>query len=92
MKMLQASAMIPRQPPCSNVSAGCINRRIGQIGLATILVDLLDANVLIALSTPDYTSDYTSHDRARSWFQTDHQFATCPITQGAPLRFHLRLV
>jgi uncharacterized protein len=47
---------------------------------------LLDANVLIALATPDHTL----HTRARAWFQAETYFATCPITQGALLRFHLR--
>jgi uncharacterized protein len=50
------------------------------------MVDLLDANVLIALSAVDHTE----HARARAWFNRDHPFATCPITQGALIRFHLR--
>jgi toxin-antitoxin system PIN domain toxin len=49
-------------------------------------VYLLDSNVLIALSTPDHTA----HQTAIAWFRTDQAFATCPITQGALLRFHLR--
>jgi hypothetical protein len=49
-------------------------------------VYLLDSNVLIALATPDHTS----HDRARRWFEPGIRFATCPITQGALLRFNLR--
>jgi uncharacterized protein len=49
-------------------------------------VYLLDSNVLIALATPDHTL----HGRALQWFQTGIRFATCPITQGALLRFHLR--
>ena len=50
-------------------------------------VHLLDANVLIALSTPDHTL----HSRAIAWFRRDMEFATCPITQGALARFHMRL-
>ena len=49
-------------------------------------VYLLDSNVLIALLTPEHSL----HDRARSWFGGGRPFATCPITQGALLRFHLR--
>ena len=49
---------------------------------------LLDANVLIALSTVDHVD----HARASSWFFLDanRPFATCPITQGALIRFQLR--
>jgi len=48
---------------------------------------LLDANVLIALTD----TDHTSHERATAWFeQSGGYFATCPITQGALLRFLLR--
>jgi toxin-antitoxin system PIN domain toxin len=46
----------------------------------------LDSNVLIALLTPDHTS----FDRARAWFAEGRAFATCPITQGALLRFIMR--
>jgi uncharacterized protein len=49
-------------------------------------VYLLDANVLIALSTPEHSLNA----RAAAWFLKGHRFATCPITQGALLRFHLR--
>ena len=49
-------------------------------------VYLLDANVLIALATPDHTL----HEMAHAWFHPNLAFATCPITQGALLRFHLR--
>jgi hypothetical protein len=49
-------------------------------------VYLLDANVLIALLTPDHTF----HERTRMWFGNGLAFATCPITQGALLRFHMR--
>lgn len=49
-------------------------------------VYLLDSNVLIALLTPDHTL----HERARSWFGGGLPFATCPITQGALLRFYMR--
>ena len=50
-------------------------------------VCLLDANILIALATPDHTA----HARAVRWFGSAPRFATCPITQGALIRFHLRL-
>ena len=49
-------------------------------------VYLLDSNVLIALATPEHSLN----SRAADWFRTGHRFATCPITQGALLRFHLR--
>jgi toxin-antitoxin system PIN domain toxin len=49
-------------------------------------VYLLDCNVLIALATPDHSA----HTRAMDWFSANVRFATCPITQGALLRFHLR--
>ena len=47
---------------------------------------LLDANVLIALATPEHSQN----KRAAAWFRNGHRFATCPITQGALVRFHLR--
>ena len=50
-------------------------------------VCLLDANILIALATPDHTA----HARAARWFSSTPRFATCPTTQGALVRFHLRL-
>ena len=50
-------------------------------------VYLLDANVLIALATPDHTL----HKRAAAWFENCVRFATCPITQGALIRFQMRL-
>ena len=49
-------------------------------------VYLLDCNVLIALATPEHSLNA----RAAAWFLKGHQFATCPITQGALFRFHLR--
>lgn len=49
-------------------------------------VYLLDANVLIALATPDHVLN----PRAAAWFRKGPRFATCPITQGALVRFHLR--
>jgi predicted nucleic acid-binding protein len=49
-------------------------------------VYLLDANVLVALATPEHSLNA----RAAAWFLKGHRFATCPITQGALLRFHLR--
>jgi len=50
-------------------------------------VYLLDSNVLIALATPEHSLN----ERAATWFRKGHRFATCPITQGALLRFHLRV-
>ena len=49
---------------------------------------LLDANVLVALST----QDHVDHMRASNWFYAEksRQWATCPITQGALIRFQLR--
>jgi toxin-antitoxin system PIN domain toxin len=49
-------------------------------------VDLLDSNVLIALATPEHSLNA----RAAAWFRKGNRFATCPITQGALYRFHLR--
>ena len=49
-------------------------------------VYLLDSNVLIALATPEHSLNA----RAAAWFRKGHRFATCPITQGALVRFHLR--
>ena len=50
-------------------------------------VYLLDSNVLIALATPEHSLN----ERAAAWFRKGHRFATCPITQGALVRFHLRV-
>lgn len=50
-------------------------------------VYLLDSNVLIALATPDHSLNA----RAAAWFREGHRFATCPITQRALVRFHLRV-
>jgi toxin-antitoxin system PIN domain toxin len=48
---------------------------------------LLDANVLIALSF----TDHVHHTLATGWFgQLRPRFATCPITEGALVRFTLR--
>jgi toxin-antitoxin system PIN domain toxin len=52
----------------------------------TSKVHLLDSNVLIALATPEHSLNA----RAADWFRKGHRFATCPITQGALFRFHLR--
>ena len=49
-------------------------------------VYLLDSNVLIALATPEHSLNA----RAAAWFLKGRRFATCPITQGALFRFHLR--
>jgi toxin-antitoxin system PIN domain toxin len=47
---------------------------------------LLDCNVLIALATPEHSLN----TRAAAWFRKGYRFATCPITQGALVRFYLR--
>ena len=48
---------------------------------------LLDANVLIALTVVDHVH----HDVAEAWLMTSGEaFATCPLTQGALVRFLLR--
>jgi uncharacterized protein len=49
-------------------------------------VYLLASNVLIALATPEHSLNA----RAAAWFVKGRRFATCPITQGALFRFHLR--
>ncbi len=49
-------------------------------------VHLLDSNILIALATPEHSLNA----RAAAWYRKGHRFATCPITQGALYRFHLR--
>lgn len=48
---------------------------------------LLDANVLVALTV----ADHLSHSRVLEWFHSHSRFATCPITQGALVRFHCRM-
>jgi uncharacterized protein len=51
------------------------------------VTDLLDANVLIALTVVDHVH----HDVSEEWFAgSSSSFATCPITQGALLRAWLR--
>ena len=48
---------------------------------------LADANILIALTV----EDHVHHRIARAWFAGhDGELATCPITQGALLRFLIR--
>lgn len=49
---------------------------------------LLDANVLVALVSPDHVH----HDAAQRWTeQSDFtSFATCPITEGAFVRWSVR--
>src|SRR5437660_11826281 len=49
----------------------------------TELTYLLDSNVLIALAS----RNHTLHDRARNWFGSIENFATCPITEGSLVRF-----
>lgn len=48
---------------------------------------LADVNVLIALTV----EDHVHHRQARAWFESHaDELATCPITQGALLRFLIR--
>lgn len=48
---------------------------------------LADANVLIALTV----EDHVHHRQTRAWFEGHaDEMATCPITQGALLRFLIR--
>jgi uncharacterized protein len=48
---------------------------------------LLDSNVLIAL----VVAEHVHHDHAAKWFaNVETAFATCPVTQGALVRFLLR--
>lgn len=50
-------------------------------------VNLLDANLLIAL----VVDDHVHHELAEQWsMRTGGLFATCPITQGTLLRFLVR--
>ncbi len=50
-------------------------------------VYLADANVLVALTVVEHVH----HDVALGWFEdAEPELATCPITQGALLRFLLR--
>lgn len=53
----------------------------------TLDVDLLDANLLIAL----VVEDHVHHGPAEKWSAgRSRPFATCPITQGSLLRFLVR--
>lgn len=50
-------------------------------------MDLLDANLLIAL----VVGDHVHHEAAERWtVSRPEPFATCPITQGALVRFLVR--
>lgn len=48
---------------------------------------LLDANVLIALCVPAHEL----HDVAAGWLGTETDFALCPITEGALVRYLVRI-
>lgn len=48
---------------------------------------LLDANVLIALTHPEHAH----HGPARRWFGSEREVAMCPISQGALVRFMIRM-
>ena len=48
---------------------------------------LVDSNVLIALAV----SDHVHHEVAHAWFdKSDAALVTCPITEGALIRFLIR--
>jgi toxin-antitoxin system PIN domain toxin len=48
---------------------------------------LVDSNVLIALAV----SDHVHHEVAHAWFaESDAGLVTCPITEGALIRFLIR--
>lgn len=48
---------------------------------------LLDANVLIALTT----AEHVHHERASAWASTVTSFAICPVVEGALVRFLVRV-
>lgn len=48
---------------------------------------LLDANLLIALTT----KEHEHHTRAADWFLTHQRVAVCPTVEGALVRFLVRL-
>ncbi|MDR0627758.1 MAG: VapC toxin family PIN domain ribonuclease [Bifidobacteriaceae bacterium] len=50
-------------------------------------VYLLDANILIPLAD----SGNTDHGAAITWLGRSKQFATCPITEGALVRYMVRI-
>src|SRR4051794_17169390 len=51
------------------------------------MTTLLDSNALIALTV----TDHIHHEVMESWFTSRAEpFATCPVTQGALVRFLLR--
>lgn len=50
------------------------------------MVQLLDANVLIALLTPEHTA----HPSARAWFLAAGPVATSPTVQGTLVRYVVR--
>ncbi len=53
-----------------------------------MLTRLLDANVLIAL----FDADHVHHAVVRDWFiATREPFATCPLVQGALVRWIVRI-
>ena len=48
---------------------------------------LLDANVLIALTV----AEHEHHETASEWLATVDEFATCPVVEGALVRFLVRM-
>ena len=50
------------------------------------MIYLLDANVLIALSDVEHAH----HHKAVAWFSRQTHFATCPIVEGALVRYLVR--
>ncbi len=47
------------------------------------MIFLADANVLIARAL----TSHTHHAAAKAWLASEEQFAVCPITEGALVRF-----
>jgi toxin-antitoxin system PIN domain toxin len=48
---------------------------------------LLDANALIALTV----AEHEHHERVAAWAAAEKRFALCPITEGALIRYCLRV-
>jgi toxin-antitoxin system PIN domain toxin len=62
--------------------------RVKSVAAAESVANLLDGNVLVALTTPSHVH----HDAAEAWFARQSMpFATCPITQGTLMRMMMHL-
>ncbi len=51
------------------------------------MIWLLDSSVLIALTD----EEHTAHDHVVAWLGATRRFASCPITEGALVRYLVRL-